>query len=109
MIDLRSIIALLAGTLVATVAHAESTAAQTPEPGAKSAKAAKQKAPESRSIDIKRDAKEAWAEMRKAPQGIKKGVPAAARDAGNGFKSAWNKTKDGFAGKVPPTIPDPPK
>jgi len=104
VIDLRSIVALLAGALVATAANAQSTES-TPKP----AKAAKQAAPPPGTIDLKRDAKQAWSEMRRAPQEIKKGVPAAGREARDTFKSGWNKTKDGFTGKVPPTIPDPPK
>ena len=104
MIDLRLIVGLLAGAFVATAAYA-----QAPESTPKSAKAAKQATPPSRSIDIKRDAKQAWSEMRRAPQEIKEGVPAAGREAGKAFKGGWNKAKDGFTGKAPPTIPDPPK
>jgi hypothetical protein len=104
VIDLRSIVGLLAGALVATAANAQSTES-TPKP----AKAAKQTAPRSEGIDIKRDAKEAWSEMRKAPGEISKGVPAAGREAGKAFQGGWNKARDGFTGKAPPTIPDPPK
>ncbi|MGH7646211.1 MAG: hypothetical protein ACREMR_11570 [Gemmatimonadales bacterium] len=104
MIDLRSIVGLLAGAVVATATHAQATES-TPKP----AKAAKQTAPRSESIDIKRDAKEAWSEMRRIPQEIGKGVPAAGREAGKAFQGGWNKAKDGFTGKAPPTIPDPPK
>ncbi|HLB16810.1 MAG TPA: hypothetical protein VJM14_17925 [Burkholderiales bacterium] len=104
MIDLRSIVGLLAGALVAIAAYA-----QAPESTPRPAKAAKQAAPPPQTIDLKRDAKQAWSEMRRAPQEIKKGVPAAGREARDTFKSGWNKTKDGFTGKVPPTIPDPPK
>ncbi len=109
MIDLRSIAGLLAGSLVATAAYAQSTGAQATEPVPKPAKAAKQTAPRSESIDIKRDAKEAWSEMRRIPQEIGTGVPAAGREAGKAFKGGWSKAKDGFTGKAPPTIPDPPK
>lgn len=112
MIDIRSIVGLLAGALVATAAYSEPAAApkaQASEPAPKPAKAAKQTAPRSGNIDIKRDAKEAWSEMRRTPQELKRGVPAAGREAGNAFKGGWNKTKDGFTGKAPPTIPDPPK
>ena len=109
MIDIRSIVGLLAGTLVATTALAQSTPAQAPDSASKPAKAAKQTAPRSESIDIKRDAKEAWSEMRRAPAEISKGVPAAGREAGKAFQGGWNKARDGFTGKAPPTIPDPPK
>lgn len=111
MIDIRSIVGLLAAALVATAAYAEPTAApkaQAPEPTPKPAKAAKQTAPRSGNIDIKRDAMEAWSEMRRAPQEIGKGVPAAGREARDTFKSGWNKTKEGFTGAAPPTIPDRP-
>jgi hypothetical protein len=47
--------------------------------------------------------------MRKAPGEISKGVPAAGREAGKAFQGGWNKARDGFTGKAPPTIPDPPK
>lgn len=104
MIDLRSIVGLLAGALLATAPYA-----QTPESTPKPAKAAKQTAPPSQNIDIKRDAKEAWSEMRRAPEEISKGVPAAGREAGKAFQGGWNKARDGFTGKAPPTIPDPPK
>ena len=108
MIDIRSIVGLLAGTLVATTALAQSTPAQAPDSASKPAKAAKQTAPRSESIDIKRDAKEAWSEIRRAPQEISKSVPAAGREARDTFKSGWNKAKEGFTGAVPPTIPDRP-
>jgi len=36
-------------------------------------------------------------------------VPAAGREAGKAFQGGWNKARDGFTGKAPPTIPDPPK
>lgn len=111
MIDIRSIVGLLAGALVATAAYAEPTAApkaQASEPTPKPAKAAKQTAPRSGNIDLKRDLKEGWAEMRRAPQEIKRGVPAAGREARDQLKSGWNKTKEGFTGSVPPTIPDRP-
>jgi len=106
---IRSFVGLFAGALVAAAAYAQSSAAQTPESKPKPAKAAKQAAPPPETIDLKRDAKQAWSEMRRAPQEIKKGVPAAGREARDTFKSGWNKTKDGFTGKAPPTIPDPPK
>jgi hypothetical protein len=108
MIDSRSIVGLIAGALVATAPYAQS---ETRAPGSapKAAKAAKQTAPRSQSIDIKRDAKEAWSEMRRIPQEVGKGVPAAGREAGRTFAGGWNKAKEGFTGKVPPTIPDPPK
>ncbi len=104
MIDLRSIVALLAGALVATAANAQSTES-TPKP----AKAAKQAAPPPGTIDLKRDAKQAWSEMRRTPEELRKGMNAAGRDARDTFKSGWNKARDGFTGKAPPTIPDPPK
>jgi hypothetical protein len=108
VIDFRSIVGLLAGAVVATAANAQS-GTQAPESAPKAAKAAKQTAPPSQSIDLKRDAKEAWSEMRKAPGEISKGVPAAGREAGKAFQGGWNKARDGFTGKAPPTIPDPPK
>ena len=64
-------------------------------------------APRSENIDIKRDAKEAWSEMRRTPAEIQKGMSAAAKDARDQFKSGWNKAKEGFTGKAPPTIPKP--
>ncbi len=108
MIDLRSIAGLLAGAFVATAAYAQS-GTPAPESAPKAAKPAKKSSPPSRSIDIKRDAKEAWSEMRRVPQEVGKGVPAAGREAGQAFRGGWNKAKDGFTGKAPPTIPDPPK
>ena len=104
MIDVRSIAGLLAGALVATVAYAQAS-----DSASKPAKAAKPAAPRSESIDIKRDAKQAWSEMRRVPREVGKGVPAAGREAGNAFRGGWNKARDGFTGKAPPTIPDPPK
>jgi hypothetical protein len=111
VIDIRSIVGLLVAALVATAAYAEPTAApkaQAPETTPKPAKAAKQTAPRSGDINLKRDLNEGWSEMRRAPQEIKKGVPAAGRDARDQFKSGWNKAKEGFTGAVPPTIPDRP-
>jgi hypothetical protein len=101
MTALRAIVALLVAALAATAAHAQSGDASKP------AKAAKQS--QSRGFDPKRDVNEAWSEMRKAPAEIKKGVPAAGRDAGRTFSEAGRKARDGFTGKAPPTIPDPPK
>jgi hypothetical protein len=111
VIDIRSIVGLLAGALVASAAHAQSSATQPPEPKPKPkpANAAKQAAPRSDTIDIKRDARQAWSEMRRIPQEVGKGVPAAGREAGKTFQGGWNKAKEGFTGNVPPTIPDPPK
>ena len=115
MIDIRSIVGLLAAALVATAAYAEPTAApkaQASEPTPKPAKAAKQAsgqtAPRSGDINLKRDAKQAWSEMRRTPQEIKEGMAAAGRQARDQFKSGWNKTREGFKGSQPPTIPDPP-
>ena len=110
MIDIRSIVGLLAAAHVATAAYAESTAApkaQAPEPASKPAKAAKQTAPGSGNIDLKRDVKEGWSEMRRTPQAIKEGVPAAGGEARDQFKSGWNKAKEGFTRSAPPTIPKP--
>ncbi len=109
MIVIRSFVGLIVGALVAAAAYAQSSAAQTPESTPKPAKAAKQAAPPPATIDFKRDAKEAWSEMRRAPEEISKGVPAAGREAGKAFQGGWNKARDGFTGKAPPTIPDPPK
>ena len=108
MIHSRSIVGLVAGVLVATAPYAQS-GTPAPESASKAAKATKQAAPRSQNIDIKRDAKQAWSEMRRIPQEVGKGVPAAGREAGRTFAGGWNKAKEGFAGKVPPTIPDPPK
>ncbi len=108
MIGSRSIVGLVAGVLVATAPYAQS-GTPAPEPAPKAAKAAKPTAPRSQSIDIKRDVNQAWSEMRRIPQEVGKGVPAAGREAGNAFKGGWNKAKEGFTGKAPPTIPDPPK
>lgn len=104
MIDVRSIAGLLAGVLVATAAYAEASGS-----ASKPAKAAKPAAQGSGNIDLKRDVNQAWSEMRRVPQEIGKGVPAAGREAGNAFKGGWNKARDGFTGKAPPMIPDPPK
>jgi hypothetical protein len=101
MSALRAIVALLVAPLVATAAYAQSTEASKP------AKAAKQ--PHPGTVDLKRDANQAWSEMRKAPAEIGKGVPAAGREAGKTFREAGGKARDGFTGKAPPTIPDPPK
>jgi len=114
VIDIRSIVGLVAAALVATAAYAEPTAApkaQAPEPAPKPAKAAKstsaQTAPRSADINLKRDAKQAWSEMRRTPRAIKEGVPAAGREARDQFKSGWNKAKEGFTGSAPPTVPKP--
>ncbi len=109
MIVRRSIVRLFAGALVATAVYAQSSAAQTPESKAKPAAGAKQAARQPDTIDIKRDAKQAWSEMRRTPEELRKGMNAAGRDARNTFKSGWNKARAGFTGKAPPTIPDPPK
>lgn len=104
MIRIRSIVGLLASAVVATATYAQST-----ESAPKPAKAAKPAAPKPESIDLKRDANQAWSEMRKAPAEVKKGVSAAGRDAGKTFSEAGGKARDGFTGKAPPVIPDPPK
>jgi hypothetical protein len=101
MTALREIVALLAAALVVSAAYAQSTDASKP------AKAAKQAHPGT--IDFKRDMNQAWSEMRRAPAEIGKGVPAAGREAGRTFSEAGRKARDGFTGKTPPTIPDPPK
>jgi hypothetical protein len=94
----RAIAGLLAASLAATTAYAQST-----ESGAKSQPSKQQ------SIDLRRDANEAWSEMRKGAAEARKGVPAVGREAGKTFSEAGGKVRDGFTGKAPPTIPDPPK
>ena len=114
MIEIRSIVGLLVAALVATAAYAEPTAtpkAQASEPTPKPGKAAKQAsgqtAQRSGDINLKRDLNEGWSEMRRTPQAIKEGVPAAGREARDQFKSGWNKAKEGFTGSAPPTVPKP--
>jgi hypothetical protein len=102
---LRATLALLFATLAASAAHAQPT--ESPSRSSKPGKAPKQAS--TGTIDPKRDAKQAWSEMRKVPGELKKGVPAAGREAGKTFRGGWNKAKEGFTGKAPPTIPDPPK
>jgi hypothetical protein len=99
MTRIRSMALLLAAAAVATGVQAQSS-----QSGAKSAKAQKQQG-----IDIKRDAKEAWSDMQRVPSEVSKGVSAAGRDAAKTFREAGGKVRDGFTGKAPPTIPDPPK
>jgi hypothetical protein len=67
MIGIRAIVGLLATALVAAAAHAESSA-KASESATKSAKSASST---SGKIDIKRDAKEGWAEVERTGREIK--------------------------------------
>jgi hypothetical protein len=109
MVGLRAIAGLLATVLVAITAYAEPTPKdQTSASTTKAAKSAKStSAQPARSIDIKRDAKEGWSEMKRSGHAIKSGVPAAGRAARDTAKFHWNRAKEGFTGSPPPSVAKP--
>jgi hypothetical protein len=108
MIGLRAIAGLLATVFIAVAAYAEPAPTEASASTTKPAKAAKStSAQRSRSIDIRRDAKEGWSEVKRSGHAIKSGVPAAGRAARDTAKLHWNRAKEGFTGSPPPTVAKP--
>jgi hypothetical protein len=95
VIDIRSIVALVAAASFAVAVHAEPSVAQKND----DRPAASQPA---QSGGFKQEVKRAWSDTRagihRAGRGIRDGARSAGRATGEAFRSGWRKVKESFAG-----------